>query len=289
MKKMKYFIPILLLLVITAVKLPVEAYVEGEKKPETELPTMNISIEDLQIPNNHKIIGYGDFFSLSCIIKHDYLLDSNRQIECDVYWESTTTTGAFNKPYKWFVEMYYNSQKGRYETLDYRFGRKFTNADYEAKYVLKYIEITLSGYKNFYYYPKDVWVVFNDKCSRGIHTPNWKIVKDSTYTKTGIKEQICKYCDTSLKKDIIPKKKVAKTTKLKFKEKSITIKRGKTKTLKYIRTPKKANDKITWKSSKPKIVKVTSNGKIKALKKGTSTITVKAASGKKASIKIKVK
>lgn len=79
------------------------------------------------------------------------------------------------------------------------------------------------------------------------------------------------------------------TSKIKFAKKSVTLKKGKTLTLKYTRTPKKAGDKLTWKSSKPKIVKVTSKGKVKGLKKGTSTITVMAASGKKASIKIKVK
>lgn len=79
------------------------------------------------------------------------------------------------------------------------------------------------------------------------------------------------------------------TKKITFTKKSVTLKEGKTLTLKYKRYPAKANDKLTWKSSKPKIVKVTSKGKVKALKKGKSTITVKAASGKSARITIRVK
>lgn len=79
------------------------------------------------------------------------------------------------------------------------------------------------------------------------------------------------------------------TRKISFTKKLVTLKKGKTFTLKYKRYPAKANDKLTWKSSKPKIVKVTSKGKVKALKKGKSTITVKAASGKSAKITIRVK
>lgn len=49
------------------------------------------------------------------------------------------------------------------------------------------------------------------------------------------------------------------------------------------------NEKLTWYTTDAGIVKVTSNGKVKALSRGTATITVKSESGKKAKCKIYVK
>ena len=62
----------------------------------------------------------------------------------------------------------------------------------------------------------------------------------------------------------------------------MTLRKGQTfKKINVIRKPLTANDgKIIFTSSKPKVVKVTSKGTIKGLKKGRATITVKA--GKKA-------
>lgn len=54
-------------------------------------------------------------------------------------------------------------------------------------------------------------------------------------------------------------------------------------------TPSSSTDKLTWTSSNKKVATVDKNGKVKALKKGTATITVKTASGKKAACKITVK
>ena len=53
-------------------------------------------------------------------------------------------------------------------------------------------------------------------------------------------------------------------------------------------TPKTSNDLTTWTSSDPSIAKPDKNGKFKALKEGTVTITAKTLSGKKDSVKIKV-
>ena len=53
--------------------------------------------------------------------------------------------------------------------------------------------------------------------------------------------------------------------------------------------PADTTDKVTWNSSDKKVATVDKNGKVKALKKGTATITVKTASGKKATCKITVK
>ena len=83
--------------------------------------------------------------------------------------------------------------------------------------------------------------------------------------------------------------KLTPTSKLKFKKKSITIKKGKSIKLKYTRKPVNAQDTLSWKSSKPKVVKILKNGKVKGIKKGKFVITLKTSTGKKAKITIKVK
>ena len=85
------------------------------------------------------------------------------------------------------------------------------------------------------------------------------------------------------------KLKLTPTSKLKFKKKSITIKKGKSIRLKYTRKPANAQDILSWKSSKSKVVKILKNGRVKGLKKGKSVITLKTNTGKKAKITIKVK
>ena len=69
-----------------------------------------------------------------------------------------------------------------------------------------------------------------------------------------------------------------KTTKITGVKESITVKKGKTYTLKPVLTPKASDEKITYKSSNTKVATVTSSGKIKGIKKGTATITVKSGS-----------
>lgn len=67
------------------------------------------------------------------------------------------------------------------------------------------------------------------------------------------------------------------------------MKVGNSKKLKVTVTPKRATQKkVKWKSSNPKVVKVLSNGKIKALKKGTAIITATATDGSKKKDKVKV-
>jgi hypothetical protein len=65
------------------------------------------------------------------------------------------------------------------------------------------------------------------------------------------------------------------------------LKRGKSKTLKAAFT-KTATAIVTWKSSKPKVVKIDASGKITALKKGKAKITLKVG-GKRKTVVIKVK
>lgn len=72
---------------------------------------------------------------------------------------------------------------------------------------------------------------------------------------------------------------------------ALTLKKSKTYKLNASVTPKKAyNTKITWSSNKPKIAKVSRNGKVTAVKKGKATITAtNKDSGKKATCIITVK
>ena len=136
---------------------------------------------------------------------------------------------------------------------------------------------------------------------RGEHEPGELYVcKQPTYDEEGEKWIICNKCNMLLYSEKIPKlqrpqqntkqpNKAITTSKLKFKKKSITIKKGKSIKLKYTRKPVNAQDVLSWKSSKPKVVKILKNGKVKGLKKGKSVITLKTNTGKKSKITITVK
>lgn len=77
-------------------------------------------------------------------------------------------------------------------------------------------------------------------------------------------------------------------SKLKLSQTKLTMKKGEAFTLSISATPISTTDKITWSSSNKKIATINKNGKIVAKKKGTVTITAKAASGKKVSCKVKI-
>ncbi|MDR0519509.1 MAG: Ig-like domain-containing protein, partial [Clostridiales Family XIII bacterium] len=78
-------------------------------------------------------------------------------------------------------------------------------------------------------------------------------------------------------------------TKVKLNKKTLTLKKGAKYTLKATVTPKNAtNKKLKWTSSNKKVVKVSSKGKVTALKKGTAIITVKTHNGKTYKCKIRV-
>ncbi|MCD7825584.1 MAG: glycosyl hydrolase 53 family protein [Clostridiaceae bacterium] len=70
--------------------------------------------------------------------------------------------------------------------------------------------------------------------------------------------------------------------------KTVTIKKGKTAALTATVMPTDSTDTLTWTSSNKKVATVTSKGKVKAVKKGNATITVKTSSGKKAACKVTV-
>ncbi len=79
-------------------------------------------------------------------------------------------------------------------------------------------------------------------------------------------------------------------TKVKLNKTSATLSKGGTTTLKATVTPSNAtNQKLTWTSSNTKVAKVSSDGKVTAIKNGTATITCKASNGKTATCKITVK
>ena len=124
---------------------------------------------------------------------------------------------------------------------------------------------------------------------------DWIVVNNPTSSQNGLKEKICNRCGVVLQSQTIPKListsklKLTPTSKLKFKKKSITIKKGKSIKLKYTRKPVNAQDTLSWKSSKPKVVKILKNGKVKGIKKGKSVITLKTNTGKKTKVKIIVK
>lgn len=69
-----------------------------------------------------------------------------------------------------------------------------------------------------------------------------------------------------------------KTKKITGVKEAITLKKGKTYTLKAKLSPKNSDEKITYKTSNKKIATVSSKGKIKGIKKGTATITLKSGS-----------
>lgn len=86
--------------------------------------------------------------------------------------------------------------------------------------------------------------------------------------------------------------KETKVTSLTLNKTKATLTKGKTTTLKVTAKPSDATNKaVTWKSSNTKIATVDKNGKVKAVKKGTVTITATAkdGSGKKVTCKVTVK
>ena len=78
-----------------------------------------------------------------------------------------------------------------------------------------------------------------------------------------------------------------KTTAITVKT-AVTVKKGKTIALNAEKTPANSDEKITYTSANKKIATVTSAGKIKGIKKGTTTITVKSGNITK-KIKVTVK
>lgn len=71
-----------------------------------------------------------------------------------------------------------------------------------------------------------------------------------------------------------------------FESKSITLGKKQSVTLKPVLKPDYAQTTYTWESSNSKVAKVNKKGRVTGVKKGTATITVTTANGKKAKIKV---
>lgn len=83
--------------------------------------------------------------------------------------------------------------------------------------------------------------------------------------------------------------KKAKVTSVTVKDKKISLKKGKTFTIKVtVKGSGKFSKKVSFKSSNKKIATVSTKGKITAKKKGTATITVTSKANKKKTAKVKV-
>ena len=92
----------------------------------------------------------------------------------------------------------------------------------------------------------------------------------------------------SAKCTVIVQENAVATNKVSFGANTINLKKGKSMKLQVLRTPISANDKLEFTSSKEKVAEINSKGKVTAKKKGYTTITVKTATGKKATCKVYV-
>ena len=119
------------------------------------------------------------------------------------------------------------------------------------------------------------------------HQPVIDAAVPATYKATGLTEgSHCAICNMVFKEQKTVAKLTAKSIKL---NKTGTLVLQKRKTLTLKATVKPAGDKLTWTSSNPKVAKVSKTGKVTAVGKGRTIITVKTSNGKTATVKIKVK
>ncbi len=88
---------------------------------------------------------------------------------------------------------------------------------------------------------------------------------------------------------ITVQKGVVVTKSLSVNKTKVTVKKGKTFQLEVTRNPINATDRVSYQSSNSKIATVSAKGVIKAKKKGTCTIKIKAESGKYKTVKVTVK
>jgi Leucine-rich repeat (LRR) protein len=141
------------------------------------------------------------------------------------------------------------------------------------------------GYKGYGAAPKLTWTSSNSKVAT-VDSKTGKISPKQTGTvKITTKALNGKFYTFTVK--VVSKAK--KLTKLALKNPPTSLKVGRTAVLKLKLTSAKAtNLKVTFKSSKPSVIKVDKAGKLFAVKKGTAKITVKAG-GKKKVITVSVK
>lgn len=166
---------------------------------------------------------------------------------------------------------------------------------YSKKIRLNKTKLTLDDGKNFIL---DATVLPENTTTKTVtwSSSNTKVATvdsygDVTAVAPGTAYIYCKTKDngTTAKCKVIVKE--VKPTSVSFSAKTITIEYNEVRTLKPTIKPSNATDKsLTWTSSNPSVVKVTSAGKVKGLKAGESAvITVKTNTGKlTAKITVKV-
>ena len=110
---------------------------------------------------------------------------------------------------------------------------------------------------------------------------DWEVTKNATIFRTGIKSRECWLCD-KVQTAVIPKLKPF--VKLNKKKLSLTVGNSYRLKASYAR----GDSAKKWKSSKKKIATVSKKGVIKALRTGTTRITIYTKSGKKATCKVTV-
>lgn len=166
---------------------------------------------------------------------------------------------------------------------------------YSTKVRLNKTSLTLDDGKN---YILDATVLPENTTSKSVKwsSSNIKVATvdeygDVTAVAPGTAYIYCKTKDNGTTAKCKVTVKEVKAKSIKFSSKSISIEYNETRTLKPTFSPSNTTDKsLTWTSSNPKVVKVTSAGKIKGLKAGSSAvITATTKDGKiKASITVKV-
>ncbi|MBO5936301.1 MAG: Ig domain-containing protein, partial [Clostridia bacterium] len=165
---------------------------------------------------------------------------------------------------------------------------------YSKKIKLSKTSLTLDDGKS---YILDATVLPENTTSKSVtwSSSNKKVVTvdaygDVTAVAPGTAYIYCKTKDTGVTAKCKVTVKEVKPTSIKFSSKSTTIEYGETKTLKPTIKPSNATDKsLTWTSSNPKVVKVTSAGKIKGLKAGESAVITATTNTGKLVAKITVK
>ncbi len=108
----------------------------------------------------------------------------------------------------------------------------------------------------------------------------WKVIKEPTYRSVGTERKTCRSCGLYEEREL-PMIKVPVQQIIIVPEKDFTIYAKKADRLQATVLPEEAaySAEIVWESSNPKIVSVDKDGNIKALRKGTATITAKTADG----------
>lgn len=110
----------------------------------------------------------------------------------------------------------------------------------------------------------------------------WEVTKRATALSNGTKTRYCSECYKKNKKSI-PKLKA----KISLKKKSVTVKSGKSYTIKI--KSKTYGDKVKkWRSSNKKVAIVNSKGKVTGKRAGVATITLEMKSKVRATCKVKV-